>query len=170
MPFTTIQYFNVKDSAFIWTTKVNVIPIINMIGRDKLYNGEGAMLIKLASLIPVVDEDKNDKINQGAMTRFLAEICWFPSAALNDYITWKTIDATSAKAILTINNKRVSGILTFSSKGDLVSFEAQRYYGGTKDSKREKWLVEMFSYKNFNGISIPNRSSATWKLKEGYFK
>lgn len=169
MSFTENQHFNVDDTAFIWTTKVDAMPIIKMVGRDKLYKGEGHMLIKLASLFPVVDEGKNDKINQGAMIRFLAEICWFPSAALNDYIFWETVDDTSAKATLTINNKSVSGVFTFFNKGDLVSFEAQRYYGGKNDSQLEKWLVKMDSYKVFNGIKTPNKSNVTWKLKEGDF-
>ncbi|WP_347925605.1 DUF6544 family protein [Pontimicrobium sp. SW4] len=169
MPFTATQDFNVKNPAFVWATKVKVMPIISMVGRDKLYNGEGEMLIKLASLIPVVNEGENDKINQGAMIRFLAEICWFPSAVINDNITWESINDTSAKATLTINDKSVLGLFTFSDEGNLMSFEAQRYYGGKNDSKLEKWYVEMLSYKTFNGITIPNKSSVTWKLNEGDF-
>jgi hypothetical protein len=169
MTFTATQHFNVENPAFIWTTKVNAIPIISMVGRDKLYNGEGEMLIKLASLIPVVNEGKNDKINQGAMIRFLAEMCWFPSAVINDNITWESINDTSAKATLTINDKSVVGIFTFSDEGNLMSFEAHRYYGGKTNSKLEKWYVKMLSYKTLNGITIPNKSSVTWKLKEGDF-
>ncbi len=144
MPFTAVQYFNVENPAFIWSTVVDAMPI-NMFGRDKLYKGKGDMLIKLASLILVVDEGENEKINQGAMIRFLAEMCWFPSAALNDYIFWEVIDATSAKATLTFNDKSVSGVFTFSTEDNLVSFEASRYYGGKNDSKLEKWHVEMLS-------------------------
>ena len=169
MTFTAAQYFNVEDPAFVWTTKVDAMPMIKMIGRDKLYNGEGEMLIKLASLIPVVNECQNTKINQGAMVRFLAETCWFPSAALNDNIAWKTISDTSAEATLTIHDSSVSGVFTYSTNGDLVSFEALRYYGGENDSKPEKWFVKMNSYKVFNGIKIPNKSTVTWKLKEGDF-
>lgn len=168
MSFTAIQHFNIENPAFIWTTKVNAMPIVNMVGRDKLYNGEGEMLIKLASLIPVV-EGKNDKINQGTMIRFLAETCWFPAAVLNDYITWEAIDATSAKATLIITGKSVSGVFTFSAEGDLVSFQADRYYGGKDDSKLEKWYIEMSSYTKFQGIKIPNKCSVTWKLKKGDF-
>ncbi|MFD1163926.1 DUF6544 family protein [Hwangdonia seohaensis] len=169
MPFTATQHFNVENPAFIWTTKVNAMPIINMTGRDKLYAGEGDMLIKLASIFPVVNEGKNTKINQGAMVRYLAEMCWFPSAVLNDYIVWKPVDSSSAKATLTINDQSVSGVFTFSKEGDLVSFEAERYYSGKDNSKLEKWFVKMDGYKVFNGVKIPNKSSVTWLLKEGDF-
>lgn len=170
MPFKATQYFNIENPAFIWTTEVDAMPIVKMIGRDKLYKGEGSMLIKLGSLIPVVDEREKEKINQGVMVRFLAEICWFPSAAINNYITWKKIDSTSAKAILTINDKYVSGIFRFSNHGDLVSFESERYYGGKNESKLEKWFVKMNSYKTFSTIKIPNKSTVIWKLQEGDFE
>lgn len=169
MTFTAIQHFNVENPAFVWTTKVDAMPILKMIGRDKLYHGEGEMLIKLASLIPVVNEGNNPKINQGAMVRFLAESCWFPSLAISDSITWETINDTLAKATLTAHGKSVSGVFNFSPDGDLISFEAQRYYGGKNDSKLERWHVNMLSYRTFNGIKIPNKSTVTWKLKEGDF-
>jgi hypothetical protein len=110
MSFMATQSFNVEQPSFIWITEVDVFPIIKMVGRDKLFNGQGEMLIKLASLLPVVNEANNKKINSGSMLRYLAEIVWFLSAALNNYISWEAIDETSAKAQLTINDESVSGI------------------------------------------------------------
>ena len=169
MPFTAEQYFDVENSAFAWTTEVDFMPMVNMVGRDKLIDGKGEMLIKLANVIPVVDEGNNEKINSGAMLRYMAEMVWFPSAALNDYIKWEAIDANAAKATFTLNGKSVSGIYTFSDEENFKSFEADRYYGGKKDSKLEKWKIIASDYKEFNGIKIPNKCSVTWKLKEGDF-
>ncbi|MFV0571996.1 MAG: DUF6920 family protein [Xanthomarina gelatinilytica] len=140
-----------------------------MRGRDKLYQGQGNMLIKLANLIPVVNESNNKQINSGTMIRFLAEICWFPSAAINDYIVWESISENSAKATLTIKDTRVSGIFKFSTEGNITSFEAKRYYGGKTNSKLETWLINMTSHKTFDGVKIPNKSNVSWKLKEGDF-
>ncbi|MGB5436738.1 MAG: DUF6544 family protein, partial [Maribacter sp.] len=67
MTFTARQYFNVEPPAFIWTTDVDFMPMVNMAGRDKLIDGKGEMLVKLANVIPVVDEGNNEKINSGAM-------------------------------------------------------------------------------------------------------
>ena len=169
MNFTAIQHFNIENPAFVWTTKVDALPIINMIGRCKLYKGKGKMLIKLAGLISIVNEGENDKINQGAMIRFLAKICWFPSANIYNYISWEMIDSTLAKATLTINDKTVSGGFSFTIEGDLVAFEAIRYYGGKTNSKLKKWAIKMNCYKEFNGIKIPNKSNVIWRLKEGDF-
>ena len=169
MPFKAKQNFNVEEPAFVWQTKIEVIPLIQMIGRDKLVNGNGEMLIKLAGLLPVVNESKNSKINQGAMVRYLAEICWFPSAALNEYITWNYIDESSVKATLTYKDQSVSGVFSFSTTGDFVSFTANRYYGGDLKSTKEVWFVEAISYKMFDGVRLPNKSKVTWKLPEGDF-
>jgi hypothetical protein len=78
MPFKANQYINVNNPSFVWTTKVDAMPLTYMDGRDKLVDGEGEMLIKLASLVTIVNEGKNLKTNSGAMLRYLGEICWFP--------------------------------------------------------------------------------------------
>lgn len=169
MPFKATQYLNANDPSFVWSTSVDAMPVITMIGRDKLVNGKGTMLIKLAGLFPVVNVSENEKINSGSMIRYLSEICWFPSAALKDYITWESTDSNSAKATFTYNNETVSGIFTFTEKGELINFKAKRYYGGEEDAKLETWLVETQSFKEFNGIKIPNKSEVTWQLDKGDF-
>lgn len=63
MPFTANQYFNVNNPSFIWSTNVDAMPIVPMVGRDKLIHVEGEMLIKIAGLLPVVNEAENEKIN-----------------------------------------------------------------------------------------------------------
>ncbi|WP_431136844.1 DUF6920 family protein [Psychroserpens mesophilus] len=169
MPFTATQYIDVEKSAFVWSTSVNAMPIVSLLGRDKLMNGEGGMLITLAGVIPVVNASKNKKINQGAMLRCLAEICWYPSAAINNHMSWEYIDNRSAKATLTIDDQIVSGVFTFSEKGQIQTFEANRYYGGETSSELEKWVVENRAYKDFNGIIIPSKSDVIWKLSDGDF-
>lgn len=169
MDFTAEQYFNIVSPAFIWTTQVDFMPMVNMVGRDKLINGQGEMLIKLANVIPVVNEGNNKKINSGAMVRFLAEMVWFPSAALNDYINWEPIDTNMAKATFTCNGKSVSGIYEFSKEGQFKSFVAYRYYGGKNNSKLEKWKIIALDHKEIGGLYIPNKCKVVWKLENGDF-
>jgi hypothetical protein len=146
-----------------------MMPMINLSGRDKLINGKGQMLIKLLSLLPIVNEGPNEKINTGAMLRYLGEICWWPSAALNDYIKWEELSSHSAQATLTIDGVSVQGIYHFDVEGRLSSFEAQRYFGGDDEATLEKWVVENTCYKTFDGVLIPHKSKVIWKLKEGDF-
>lgn len=167
--FNAIQYFDVKGPAFNWSTEVKMMPLVYLVGRDKLTDGSGEMIIKLLSLFNVVNEKNNQKINSGTMIRYLGEICWFPAAALNDYITWEEIDEISAKATLTVNGDEVSGIFRFSEKGDFTSFEAERYYGGGQEAALHRWVVETVDYTTFDGYRVPGKLSVTWKLPEGDF-
>lgn len=169
MPFYAEQYFDVKNPAFNWKARVKLFPGIHFVGRDKFKEGEGEMQIKLLSLFNVVDERKNEKVNSGSMLRFLGELCWFPSAALNQYITWEKVDALSAKATFRLNDETVSGLFSFNENGDFKSFEAERFYGGGQGAKKEKWVVEALSYKVFDGIKVPALCRVTWKLPEGDF-
>lgn len=169
MDFTAVQYFDVDNPSFVWKVDVRLMPLVTLTGRDKLQDGQGEMVIKLLSLINVVNVKDNERINTGTLIRFLGEICWFPSAALSETIKWEEIDEYSAKATLKIGAQPVSGIFRFSEKGDFLSFEANRYYGGGEDAELRKWVVKAAEYKTFDSYRIPAKLSVTWKLPEGDF-
>jgi hypothetical protein len=169
MVFNAQQMVNLDTPAFIWDTKVEMAPFITLHGRDKLLDGEGEMLIKLVSLIPVVDDGPGEKMNTGAMLRFLGEICWFPSAALSKHITWEETGRYTAKATFRIGQSEVAGEFTFNGAGDMESFEALRYYGGGEEARQEKWFIKALEYREFSGYRIPSKSRVTWKLPEGDF-
>lgn len=169
MPFTAEQYVTIKNPSFIWKANTEIIPRVSLLARDKLYKGNGNMLIQLFGLVPVVSESNNFKINQGTMQRYLAEICWFPQAAISPYINWETLDNTSAIATITYRDVTVSGIFKFTESGVFLAFETMRYYGGDKNAKLEKWLIQSTSHTTFNGIKIPNKCKVIWQLKEGDF-
>lgn len=168
MPFSATQYVNLQKPSFLWVTNVDFYGM-KLVGRDKLQDGESEMLIKFASLVPVVDEGHDSKINSGAMVRFLAEICWYPSAAINEYIVWEALDSSSAKATLTLGGISVSGIFHFNDNGSLKYFVANRYYGGSDSSELEEWMVTIDDYKFFKDICIPYKSHVTWRLPSGDF-
>lgn len=169
MNFTATQYFDFNNPAFVWSTQVEVMPLVSMVGRDKFTNGEGSMLIKFLSLTPVVDESNNEKINSGTMLRYMGELSWFPTTVLRSPVTWESMDSLSAKASLNYKNTRAEGIFYFSENGDFKAFEAERYYGAGVDAQLEKWRVEAVDYKEINGIRIPYKNRAIWKLKSGDF-
>ncbi len=163
------QYISINPPGFIWTADVKSPPFLYLSGRDKYQNGKGQMLIKLFSLIPVVNA-KGKEIDQGALLRFLGEIVWNPSAALSDYITWEEIDSLTAKATMSYGGITASGIFKFDKNGDFVSFEAKRYYYRKEGSTLERWVITADkNYKEFEGIRVPVSLSVTWKFKTGDF-
>lgn len=168
LPFKAEQYFTVEKPGFIWTADIQAAPMIHIVGRDKYEHGKGNMLIKIQSLFPIANAT-GPEIDQGSMLRYLAEIGWFPSAALNNYIQWDAVDSTSAKATMQYGAITASGIFRFNKEGDLLSFEAKRYYDRKEGATLEDWWIENKTWKEMQGIRIPIQSEVTWKLKNGDF-
>ncbi|MCF6295482.1 MAG: hypothetical protein L3J25_07310 [Flavobacteriaceae bacterium] len=157
------QYFTIEPPAFNWSVNLKMNPVLNVVGRDKFENGKGEMIIKLLSFIPVVNEKNNRKINQAILQRYLAEIVWFPSAALNPYIVWDKMDNTSAKATMVFNGTKGSGVFHFDEKGNFKKFVAMRFKD-VKDVKPTEWTVTATKTELRNGIKIPVELKADWKL------
>ncbi|MBU1095397.1 MAG: hypothetical protein KKB34_02865 [Bacteroidetes bacterium] len=169
MPFEAYQYYRIDKPGFIWQARANAGWPLYITARDKYYEGKGNMLIKLFSLFTIADS-KGEKMDQGTMLRYLAEICWFPFAALSDYIEWQSIDSTSARAVMNYKDRTVAGTFFFKDNGDISGFEAMRYGEFEGKFSLEKWHVSMNDYSTFQGIRIPVKGSITWKLKTGDFK
>lgn len=171
MPVEAEQYVRTVNPGFIWIAEVKAAPYIYLSGRDKYIDGKGQMLIKLLSLIRVA-YSKGKKMDQGALVRYLAEIVWYPSAALENYIFWQEVDNTTAIATMTYGNITASGQFIFNNFGELVRFEAERYYDRNDGATLEPWIVDIEedSYKTFEGVRVPTKAQVTWQLEEGDFR
>ena len=169
MPFQAEQWFSVKDPGFIWKTRVQMLGPVFLNGRDKLIRGKGRMDIALLSLIPVVRAGNERGIDEASMTRFLAEMIWFPSAIHESYISWESTGTHRARAVFTYGDQSVSGVFSFNEMAEPVTFEAMRYMETGENAKLEKWVIKNLSFKTFNGIKIPDESEILWDLEEGRF-
>jgi hypothetical protein len=165
MTATATQYTTTGNPAFIWIADVKMNGLLNFQGRDKFEDGKGEMLIKMNSLLKVVDE-KGRKIDEGSLQRYLGEMVWFPSLALSPYITWEHIDDNTAKATMTYKDTSGSGTFYFNSSGDVIKFMALRFKGNEPDAKRFEWEMNITEYKKFEGIKVPIKMTSTWKLDE----
>jgi hypothetical protein len=166
MSATAIQYTTIDNPAFIWTVDLKMNPMLAFRGRDKFENGKGEMLIKLNSLVNVVDEE-GSKLDEGTLQRYLGEMVWFPSLAFSPYITWEQIDETSAIATMDYMGTKGSGTFYFNSAGDFYKFSAMRFKDNEKMSQKYEWVLLVDDYKVFEGIKIPAKMTATWKLDDG---
>ena len=161
------QHFFTDPPGFIWDARVKKGPLLSFSGRDKLFEGEGNMLIK-AGCFKVVDE-KGEKIDQGSMIRYLSEMIWFPSALLGPYIQWEAINENAAKATLNCGNKAVSGKFIYNDEGDMIDFQGQRYMDTGKDAVLLPWHTPATGYGERGGCRIPVKGSAVWTLDGGDF-
>jgi len=164
---TAEQYFNTDRPSFLWIASINagMYPVAS---KDLFENGKGRMTIKVASLVTVADATGRE-MDQGTMLRYLAEIQWFPQAALSPFIRWEGIDPLTARAIFTIDTKSVEGVFYFNERGDITLFEAKRYMEQKGTYSLQTWSVPVTAYAVFEGVRVPCRGNAIWKLKEGDF-
>lgn len=70
---TALQYTVVNEPSFIWIVDLRINRFLWFRGRDKFQNGKGEMLIKMNSLVNVVNET-GEKINEGTIQRYLGEM------------------------------------------------------------------------------------------------
>lgn len=166
MSFNAKQIITVIEPQFVWAVQLKMgLPIA---GRDKYIAGRGNMLIQVASILPVVNAT-GPETDQGSLLRYLAEISWCPSAALQPWLTWEQTGPLSAKAILSNRGQVVEGQFTFTQEGDFAGFEAQRYYARPTGPTLERWTIKAVDWKEFGGVRIPARCEVSWQLKEGTF-
>ena len=159
------QYFSVEPPAFNWTIDLHMKPGLKVVGRDKFEDGKGEMLIKLLSAIPMVNAKDSEKVDQATLQRYLAEIVWFPSAAISSYISWEPIDDYSANAIMNYKGTEGSGVFHFDENGDFKKFVAMRYKDA-RDAEPAEWTVTASETAVRNGIRIPVQSEVKWKLED----
>jgi hypothetical protein len=161
------QSFNAIQPQFTWRVKTSMFGL-PVVGRDDFANGKGKMLIKLAGLIPVVNLADDPKLSESTMQRYLGEIIWFPTAALNPYITWEAIDDSSARAMMEYAGVKGSATFYFDEKGEPVRVLMSRYRD-INDKEPTDWEAEIKRVESVNGIVIPVEVGASWLPEEGKF-
>ncbi len=169
MPFEAEQYFNVDEPGFVWKARVKMNPLLYFSGRDRYFQGRGEMNIKAFSLLTVANAGSGSEMDQSALLRYLAEMLWFPTAALNGYIRWEEIDANSARAIMDYRGVTGSGVYTFDDEGAPLSFSAKRYREMNGQFTLEPWGGVVKGYAEFDGVRIPSQLDVVWQPDTGYF-
>lgn len=163
------QYITINSPAYLWKVNLSMMPFLNVLGRDYFINGKGQMQMKIASLISVVNVDSNEKINQASLQRYLAELIWYPSAAISPYISWESIDQYSARATMTYKEVRGSVNFHFDKNGDVKKVWALRYKDSDKKAELKEWIGEIIDYSVVDDIKTPTNIEISWLLSEEKF-
>lgn len=166
--FEQYNFFDNLARFYYIRGSVNGIPAR---GLDSYQNGKGNMLIRLGSLITVVDA-KGEDMDSAALVTLFNDMCFLaPASLIDDRISWETIDVLTVKATLTDKMNKVSGILCFNEDGELVNFITDdRYYAPMgKESQKVRWSTPIKGYHEINGIKVPSSIEAVWNLDEGDF-
>ena len=166
MPFTATQHYTTDPPAFVWSTTMQMMPLVSLSGRDRYTDGIGDMDMRLLSLIPVANT-QGGRLNQGAMLRFLNETMWFPAAALQPYISWAARNDTSATATMSFGGETASAIFHFDPEGRITNMTAHR----ANDERNEilPWSTPITAYGEHHGVRMPVEGSGVWSYETGDF-
>lgn len=160
------QYVNLVEPSFLWHVNVDMMPVIDTLGRDSFIDGKGSMKITLSGLIPVVNESDGEKINLSSMHRFLLELPFYPTVALEDYITWESIDEHSAKAIMSFYEKQVEVIFYFKDNHDIDRVEALRYKDTDEAARKIPFIGYYQGTIQVDGMVVSNQASLVWMQED----
>ncbi|WP_292388916.1 DUF6544 family protein [Methanosarcina sp. UBA5] len=167
MNFEAKQYYSIDQPGFIWIAYMKILGLPLMRVRDYYMEGRGNILVKALSLFTVADSG-GEKMDQGAMMRYLNEMMWFPSAYLGKNISFESIDTSSARVTLRNMGKSVTATMYFDDEGRLTNFMAPRYRDiGNGRFELENWSTPIREYGEFEGLRLPIKGAAVWNLREG---
>lgn len=151
--------------AYIYSRMFGIIPFE---GRDKYQYGQGNMIGRILNKKTIFDV-KGIEINTSAAVTFLSESLMVPSCALQEYISWVSIDSNSCRAIINYKGVRAEGIFIFNKNGEFIKFVTDDRYMYMDDgtSVKHRWSAVASDYVERNGVKIPTRVKGVWNLDEG---
>jgi len=162
------QFSDLNNITRLYFLQMNMFGLPVM-GLHKYADAKAIMLVKLAGLITVAD-GKGEEMDQGETVTVFNDMCILAPASLIDKrIEWESIDPLTVKG--TFNNKgcKVSALLYFNDKGQLINFVSDdRYYSPTgKTYEKTRWSTPVREYKDYKGVRISSVGEAVWSFPEG---
>lgn len=161
------QYSDLTDIKRFYFLKMKMFGL-PVTGFHKYAHVKATMLVKLAGLITVAD-GKGREMDQGETVTVFNDMCLLAPACLIDRrIEWEPIEPLIVKATLNNNGCRVSALLYFNNKGELINFVSDdRYYSPTgKTYQKIRWSTPVKDYKDYNGTRIASYGEAQWSFPE----
>ncbi len=153
------QYFTTNPPGFIWQGRTALFTAI-----DKHIAGRGNLTVSLASLAEVVNIG-GSAFDQGELLRWLGESVWFPTNLLpSERLSWSLVDEHTSELHYQYDGLSLHYLVSFNDIGEIIRLETKRYIA---ESQLETWVGELFDYQTINGVKVPTRIQATWKLPEG---
>lgn len=168
MPMIAEQTYTTNPAGFEWDAKFKMAGIPIMRAVDTYKNGKGHMFGKLAGMIKLFDA-RGEKIDQGAMLRYLSEMIWFPIAFLGENVFWESRDNCSAHVTFTDHGKSVHGIMHFDDEGRFTNFTTKRYRVIDGEFSLDSWSTPVNEYGMRAGLNLPVKAQAVWNLPSGDF-
>jgi hypothetical protein len=136
-----------------------------------IYREEAATFqVRVASLVNVVDQS-GDAISSAETVTVLNDMCFFAPASLVDpRLTWESVDERNARATFANGRRRVSAMLVFDERDELVDFwsdDRPDSSGGVFIPRR--WNTPIDDYGEIDGRHLARHGTAVWAYPDGPF-
>lgn len=153
------QYFTTANPGFIWKGSTTMFT-----ARDMYILNKGRLVVSLFSLFNIAG-GHGEKYDQGELLRWLGESVWFPTNLLpNENLRWVPVNNQTAQLTFKHNGLSLSYLVTFNNIGEITQLQTKRYMGETD---LETWVGKVSDYKELNGIVVPSKIEAIYKLEKG---
>jgi hypothetical protein len=164
----SVQYNFFTEPARIYYIglKMSGIPVV---GLHSYRDAKATMLIKLAGLFTVAN-GRGPIMNSAETVTVFNDMCLLvPATLIDKRIQWETIDSSTVKATFVNKDNKISALLYFNDKGELINFISDdRYYSPTGDTYlKARWSTPVGDYKVINGLRLPTYGEAIWQFPEG---
>jgi hypothetical protein len=137
-----------------------------------VYCDENAtFVVRIANLFNIVDM-KGEVLTTAETVTLLNDMCVFVPGNLYDKrLSWEDIDSLSSKVTIENGRYRVSAILSFNEKGELINFVSDDRLALQDDGtiKKARWSTPVKDYKEFDGRRVPTFGETIWNYPEGDF-
>ncbi len=170
LPLSAVQYFHGQRPAFLWIAHIRMIPLVWMTARDLYVDQKADMTVKLFSAIPVI-RSKNRQVDVSALTRYLAEMVWFPtSMLLSPYVNWKAMDDKRVQAVMVDGQNQANVIFHVDTQGRMRKVVCpNRYRAESGCGHQQVWKGYYGGYQQFGCLQLPTHIQAGWETEQGTF-
>lgn len=150
------QFISIEEPGFLWKGKTALFSV-----RDTFISGKGQIKVRLLNLFKVVD-GRGPRYDQGEILRWLGESVWYPTNLLpGPRLQWNPIDKDTAELSFRYEDHKLNYKVSFNTDGEITELETQRFMG---DESLETWIGRVSCYEDVNGVKIPMKIEALWKL------
>jgi len=134
-------------------------------------NQNASFIVRVASLFNAVNLSGEDLTAAETVT-LLNDICLFaPAMLINKRFTWGEIDRLTSRVTFANGSYRVSAVLSFNDKGELVNFISDDRSALQNDGtlRKARWSTPVGRYREIEGRRVLTYGEAIWNYPEGNF-
>lgn len=165
--FTSEQYNFFDKPVRLFFMKAKMFGI-TVPGYHRYEHQKALMNIKLFGLIDIVNI-QSPELTKGETVTVLNDMCLMaPASLLSKQIAWEAIDSLTSRVIFTNGAVKVSAVLYFNEKGQLIDFISNDRY----ETNSRQWLpfsTPVSDYQAINGMNLIAYGEAVWHYTDTSF-